>query len=386
VRPLEATTIQSSPANVATAIDDGGPVRHLQFEFSVPASATGNFALPLTLTPSMALGAPLHVASPVDAKLLDGQARIQAQLADWSSTFSSVPVTARARARPEGAADGVGAFFSGGLDSFCTLHTHRDEITHLILIHGFDVWLSDRAIRKRIAEMAHDVGRAFDIEVIEVATDAKEVMLPLVPWQWYHGGLLAGIAHALEDHISRVLVPATHTLADKEPWGQHPDLDYLWSTARVGVETADADKTRPEKCAIIGESAVAMRWLRVCWQQPGEWNCGRCVKCLRTIIDLAICDRLADCRTFPDTVNVDAVRRLVIRRNSLPYCRATIEAARRNGRCLELADALEVAVRRSRYRRARKRLARIPAGVVDRAATRRRRRRARRGRPSASAP
>jgi hypothetical protein len=367
VRGLQARTLRSSPAKIATEIDDGAKVRCLRFEFSVPAAASGDFALPLSVIPSMALAAPLQVGSPVDARLLEGQARVQAQLAKWSSTLSPVRVTAAQRPPPGAAADGVGTFFSGGLDSFCTLLTHRDEITHLILIHGFDVRLSDRATRERIAEMAHDVGRAFDVEVVEVATDAKEVMLPLVPWHWYHGGLLAGIAHALEDHVSRVLVPATHALRHKEPWGQHPDLDYLWSTTRVGVETADADKTRPEKCEIVGDSDVAMRWLRVCWREPGEWNCGRCVKCLRTMIDLEICGRLAECRTFPDTIDVDAVRRLLIRPNSVSYCRATVEAARRKDGCGELADALEFALRRSRYRRARERLTHIPAGVMDRA-------------------
>lgn len=203
--------------------------------------------------------------------------------------------------------------------------------------------------------------------MIEVATDAKGLMLRLVPWEWYHGGLLAGIAHALEEHLSRVLIPATHALRNQEPWGQHPDLDCLWSTARVGLETADAEKTRPEKCAIVGESELAMRWLRVCWREPEKWNCGRCAKCLRTMIDLAIFDRLVECQIFPDTVDVDAVRGLLTRPNSLPSCRATLKAARRSDRCAELADALEFAMRRSRYRRVRSRLRRFPAGVADRA-------------------
>jgi hypothetical protein len=380
VRRLEVSTHRSSPANISTTIDDGARGRRLQFEFSLPAAATGDFALPLTLIPSMALGAPLHVDSPVDAGLLERQARIQARLAEWSSSFAPVQVEAPERPPPEQAPDGTGAFFSGGVDSFCTLLTHRDAITHLIVIHGFDVPLSDRDTRARIADMTRGVGEALGVEVIEVATDAKPQMLPLVPWQWYHGGLLAAIAHALEEHLARVLIPATHDLRHPIPWGQHPELDHLWSTARVSLETSDAELTRPEKCVIVGESDVAMRWLRTCWERPEAWNCGQCVKCLRTMIDLAACDRLAECRTFPDAIDVNAVRALVIRPESLVFCRDTVEAARQNDRCGELADALEFAMRRSTYRVARKRLGRIPAGVADRARRRTDRMRMRLGR------
>ncbi len=386
MRRLEVTPLRSSQTEVAAEIDDGTRVRRLRFEFSVPAAATGDFALPLSLTPSMALGAPLRVNNPVDAGLLDRQARIQSQLAEWDSIFAPVPVDAPHQRPPDAVPGGVGAFFSGGLDSFCTLHTHRERITHLILIHGFDVPLDDLRTRERIAEMAHSVGRALDVAVIEVVTDAKDRILPLVPWHWYHAGLLVGIAHALEEHLSRVLIPSSFPRRDHPPWGQHPDLDHLWSTARVGLETADAELTRPEKCAIVGESDLALRWLRVCWREPAEWNCGRCGKCLKTMIDLAACDRLAECRTLPDTIDVDAVRALVVRPHTLPLCRASVEAARRHPGCGELADALEVAMRRSRFRVARSRLRRIPAGLVDRARHRRERIRTRWGRSTPGKP
>ncbi len=374
MRALRANPIRSSAARVAAAIDDGARVRDLRFELSVPAAATGDFALPLGLLPAMALRAPLQVDSPVDAGLLDRQERIQAQVATWDSMFRPVAVSASERLGPEATPAGIGLFFSGGLDSFCTLETRRDEITHLILVHGFDVPLDDLVTRERITRMARDVAEERGLELIEVVTDAKLQMIRLVPWHWYHGGLLAAIAHALEEHLSRALISSTFAARFQFPWGQDPAIDPLWSTSRVLIETTDPDLVRLEKCEIIADSELAMRWLRVCFQRPAEWNCGRCMKCLRTMIDLAVCDRLVACRTLPDEIDLDAVRSMVI-----PYeatrgaARLTVEAARRDPRHRELADALEFAIRRSRARVARSRVRRIPAGLVHRAQRRGRR-------------
>ena len=43
----------------------------------------------------------------------------------------------------------MGAFFSGGLDSFHTLLRRTDEITDLILVHGFEIPVEDRALYER---------------------------------------------------------------------------------------------------------------------------------------------------------------------------------------------------------------------------------------------
>src|SRR5262249_59102310 len=47
--------------------------------------------------------------------------------------------------------------------------------------------------------------------------------------------------------------------------------------------------------------------LRVCWENPdGAYNCGRCEKCLRTMINLLIAGALDRCPTFP--LPLDPVR------------------------------------------------------------------------------
>jgi hypothetical protein len=61
---------------------------------------------------------------------------------------------------------------------------------------------------------------------------------------------------------------------------------------------------RTEKIAALVSDPVAMRYLRVCWQQEaGEYNCGRCPKCIRTMATLRAYDALEDCATFPSRID-----------------------------------------------------------------------------------
>ena len=52
-----------------------------------------------------------------------------------------VAVDAEVRNEPVDRASGVACFFSGGLDSFHTHLKHREEVTHIIFVYGFDIAL-----------------------------------------------------------------------------------------------------------------------------------------------------------------------------------------------------------------------------------------------------
>jgi hypothetical protein len=68
--------------------------------------------------------------------------------------------------------------------------------------------------------------------------------------------------------------------------------------------------TRAEKVAFISEHEIAMEWLRVCYKDPDAYNCGRCEKCIRTMIGLRAADALERCRTLPDDLDLAAVATL----------------------------------------------------------------------------
>jgi hypothetical protein len=73
------------------------------------------------------------------------------------------------------------------------------------------------------------------------------------------------------------------------------------------------DTDRVQKTVGVAGSEVALRHLRVCWEnRDGTYNCGVCKKCLRTMIALRIAGRLEACETLPHEIDLDAVRALAL--------------------------------------------------------------------------
>ena len=73
------------------------------------------------------------------------------------------------------------------------------------------------------------------------------------------------------------------------------------------------DVTRPQKVRALAEHQVALDHLRVCFKNKnGAYNCGRCEKCMRTMIALAGANALERCKTLPSRLDPRDVRRLPI--------------------------------------------------------------------------
>jgi hypothetical protein len=71
--------------------------------------------------------------------------------------------------------------------------------------------------------------------------------------------------------------------------------------------------TRIDKVLAIARNETALKHLRVCWQNPhGAYNCGRCEKCMRTMVALKLAGVLDRCRTFDAPLDLQAVARLAI--------------------------------------------------------------------------
>jgi len=65
------------------------------------------------------------------------------------------------------------------------------------------------------------------------------------------------------------------------------DLDPLWSSEGLEYIHDGVETTRVEKAALVASNDSALNTLRVCMAVPeGEINCGKCEKCVRTMICL----------------------------------------------------------------------------------------------------
>jgi len=139
------------------------------------------------------------------------------------------------------------------------------------------------------------------------------------------------------------------------PWGSHPLLDPLLGTESVALIHDGIGRSRAEKALLLPGSPEARDHLFVCFDPPerGVANCGRCEKCLRTMLELLIGGGLEGSRTFPrdvDAAAILAVPDVPAFRALRYYWEPLVEPLRRAGRA-DLADAVDRRLKRERRSR-----------------------------------
>jgi len=183
-------------------------------------------------------------------------------------------------------------FFSGGVDGMYSLLAHRDSLTNMVMVHGFDVPLDEREKFARAEASARELAEVLGKRLIVVRTNLRNVWKP-VRWELTYGAALAFVGLALQQFHSKVLIGSSSSIANLRPWGSHPLLDPLWSTEAVQFVHDGLYVSRVEKTALVASHPEALKRLRVCWQDGAAFNCGRCEKCLRTMVVLQGFGKLA---------------------------------------------------------------------------------------------
>ena len=123
---------------------------------------------------------------------------------------------------------------------------------------------------------------------------------------WSERGLgagLASIAHIFARRITRVLIGSSDNNGTARSWGSHPLLDPKFSSADLEVRHDGLWLSRLQKTAIVADWDAAVAIVQCCWQNKltdETINCGRCGKCLRTMIHLAALGKLEKTRAFPN--------------------------------------------------------------------------------------
>jgi hypothetical protein len=264
--------------------------------------------VPTLLVPSMATGEDLEIDPPISDRLRRKLDRAQDILSTWHPSLRRVGVISRSEPRPrEGSGSGVGAFFSGGADSFFTLlepRGHRDdepEISHLLFIKGLETPLEKSKGIEQSQRRAQEVAKATGKTLIPGLTNLRS-HFDVDYEHIYHGPALISAALALSEGLKSAILSSSDTYAELIPWGSHPLLDELWSTERMEILHNGGAFSRAEKLrSVVVKSPLAMEYLRVCVRNDGgPYNCGRCKKCVRTMVMLEMLGVLSEARTFPD--------------------------------------------------------------------------------------
>ena len=379
--------------------------------FRLPLEAAGylrmsaNPFIAALLLPSMRLNENLIVNAPASQKLLATLPRIMTLYHDWNHRFRVIEVGTNGGESLEASAPrSVGQFFSGGVDSFYTLNANlieqsnwTERITHLILIHGFDIPLRDTAFFDRVYSMAKDVGNKCGVRVIKVATNAKQLLklvlarqiiktvtdgkqvakvgtyirqvvkataslrqerytqMPdqILTWDMYFGAVLASVGLALR-MFRRIYIPSSTATTEMGPrglypWGSHPDLDPLWSTEQTSFINHGSDRYRLEKTQTIAGFDLAREHLRVCWEMRDRaYNCCKCEKCIRTMLELYLAGKLSEFKTFPVVLTPELVRDINLAAPTARRFALSTLSQLRGKRETRLADALAEALQKNR--------------------------------------
>ena len=204
-------------------------------------------------------------------------------------------------------------FLSGGMDSLAALKRIKDTYapTHpayprdALLVHGFDIGgviergakypVFERA-KAAMATVAADVG----LTLIPVYTNIRHLCDNRDLWlNQFFGAVLAAAAHALSPRINLAWLASSYDIPHLHPCGSHPLLDPEYGSSDLQLRHRDVGLSRMEKIEIVAGWDAAFQNFRVCLaNMPDKLNCGRCEKCVRTMLELEALGLLDKTRAF----------------------------------------------------------------------------------------
>ena len=308
------------------------------------------------LLPAMVLGEELRVDKTltVSPRLLQNLVRLQEIFHCWNPALAVIPIEATtAPAAPS--KEGAFSFFSAGVDSMDTFFTYLDELSHAVFIHGFDFFDRSESYRTAVERNARFVA-GYGKTLIPVETNfydfGHRYSISRIVTQ---GACLGSVALLLG--FATAYVPTTLAYDELIPLGSHPLTDPLWSNESVHVLHEGCGARRVEKTRKIAASEARLAQLHVC-ENDMNVNCGRCGKCVRTMVTLRLLG-VRETTAFPSLPPLDVIARRVrhddtelifLREDlALPELAGDPEAA-------ALRRALQGALKRAELRRAARNL------------------------------
>ncbi len=264
------------------------------------------------LIPSMYFDQSLEIDGTISAKLYEGMHKAQDVLLGWNlkdPRLNRIEIKVKNTARDSASPDKVAMFFSGGVDSFHTFLKHEhdkiDPLTHLILVNGNDIDIRNKQLWSETSERIGAVAKETGKEVIEVETNVQVLTEPMLNPEYTHGGNLGAMGLCLRGGLKKIYIASTFSYEQNMPYGSSPELDYLWSSEVLQFEHDGAETIRVKKVEdFIAKSPLALKYLRVCNRNvKGTYNCGKCEKCTRTMLNLYMAGALDKAQTLPHIID-----------------------------------------------------------------------------------
>lgn len=254
----------------------------------------------------------LSVEGAICPRLADGLATAAGVLRSWYGPVRRLPAVEPAGGfvapSPRSPAR-AGMLFSGGIDSTALLLSNRRDfgrdhpgrISIAFWITAFDAPAEGTA---QLAEAISRVTGEAGVDLVHVRSNLRRLDddLEFFARENLSAAFLSGV-HLFSPGVSNVSVASTAPAGRLEPWGSHPLLDPLYSTAALEVRHEMLAVPRLEKARRVAGWPVAVAHLHSCNDEPagGRLNCGTCEKCVETMIELLVAGHPGPWPSFPET-------------------------------------------------------------------------------------
>ena len=214
--------------------------------------------------------------------------------------------------------EGAVAAFSGGVDSSFTVYRHAIAqpgphtlpLREVVMVQGFDILLDEDEVFTRAVGRSERMLTATDLPVARVRTNVKRDLGQT--WEDAFGLCVASVLLTFQGTRQYGLIGSgSNPYNDLVlPWGSTPVQDWMASTGSMEIRHDGAGYSRNDKVRALAGWPDLLRELRVCWKGADhDRNCGRCEKCIRTILNFkATGQPVPSC--FDRDVTEDEIRQL----------------------------------------------------------------------------
>jgi len=251
-------------------------------------------------------GVDLRVHGEVSPSLLRNLDEFESVWAVWHpERYRRIEITAESERETRGAIpqDSAILAFSGGVDSSFSAWRHGKNLCGRwgrrvrtgLMIHGFDIPLAESDVFDRAASKSRAMLESIGIKLVSIETNYRDLG---DDWLDAHGAAVASCLMLFQKGYECGLIASSSPYQQMHlPWGSNPLTDVMLSSESFKIIHDGASFTRIEKIRAIAGWPELRKNLRVCWEgAEQDRNCGRCEKCIRTILNFrAIGSGLPEC-------------------------------------------------------------------------------------------
>ena len=303
------------------------PVQELYFEtdeeFAGDISCNPHAFLVACIMPAMRFGEKrLFIDAEICPELKDGLITNMGLISNWYDWYvperDIIRIEAKTQSRALYSAKSPRAafLFSGGVDSLATLRANRinyplehpGSIKDGLLVYGLEVNKPKNFdyVMNSVSVLAQDT----DVTLIPVYTNIRSLGQEKNSEFWddfwvneFMGATFSAIAHVFSRRITSLSINSCHDIPNLMPYGSHPLINPNYSSSDMRIRHEGIHLSRYEKTKIISDWDLALQHLRVCnkteYYQADTLNCGKCEKCVRTMLSLLALGVLKKSSAFP---------------------------------------------------------------------------------------